>query len=168
MGRPTSACNRPPTARRVRKGLALAARLWGEYTCRQSRPANSVAVWLSPLACVGSGRNTPAADARAVGRPAERKLKACGRVTGGFISRSLGRTVSGRLRRRFPLPSGLAVSRRSSTGGQKPVRPRRAAQQLNEADQPPRCCSEAILVGKVIGWWLAAYLGRWASRREKG
>ena len=105
---------------------------------------------------------------RTLGVPPREKLKACGRVTGGFISRSLGRTVSGRLRSRRPLPGGLAVNRHSSPNGQKRARLRRAAQQLNEADQPPRRCSEAILVGKVIGWWLAAYLGRWASRREKG
>ena len=48
--------------------LALAACRRGEYTCRQSRPANGVAVRLSSLACRVIGRNTAAADARAVGR----------------------------------------------------------------------------------------------------
>ena len=140
--------------------------LRGEYTCRQSCPANDVAVRVSLLGCRVIGRNTPAADARAVGRPAERKVESSGRVSRGFISRTKGRTVSGRLRRHRWLPGGLAVSGHSSTGEQKPARRRRAVQQLNEADQPPRRHSKAILGGRVIGRWLAAYLGRWAAHRH--
>jgi len=63
---PAHAADRLP--RRGLKGLALAACRRGEYTCRQSRPANDVAVRLSPVACCVVGRNTPVADARAVGR----------------------------------------------------------------------------------------------------
>ena len=66
---PAHAADRLP--RRVRSLLALASRRSAEYTCRQSCPANAVAVRLSLLARCGSWRNMPAADARAVGPPAQ-------------------------------------------------------------------------------------------------
>ena len=62
---PAHAADRLP--RRVRSLLALASRRSAEYTCRQSCLANDVAVRLSRLGYLGSGRKTPAADARAVG-----------------------------------------------------------------------------------------------------
>ena len=40
---------------------------------------------------------------------------------------------------------------------------RRAAQPLNEADQPPRRRSRVHLIRRVIAGWLAAYLDRWAA-----
>ena len=53
--------------RRVRKDLALASRLLEVYTCRQSCPARSVAVWQSLFARCVVGRKTAAADARPLG-----------------------------------------------------------------------------------------------------
>ena len=90
------------------------------------------------MACGGVSASRRSADTRAVGRPAESTVENSGRrVTGGFISRSTVRTISGRLRGPHSPSSGLAVSGHSSTGEQKPVRRRRAVQQLNEADVLP-------------------------------
>jgi len=59
---PAHAADRLP--RRVPSILALVSRLLVKYTCRQSHPANEVAVRLLPLACRVAGRKTSAADAR--------------------------------------------------------------------------------------------------------
>ena len=87
-----------------------------------------------------------------LGVPPREKLKACGRVTGGFISRSLGRTVSGRLRGPHSPSSGLAVSQRSSTDRRKPVGNGRAAQPAHAADRLPRRVPSILaLASRLLG-----------------
>jgi len=94
-----------------------------------------------------------------VGRPAEARVESSGRrVTSEFISRSLGRTVSGRLRRHHPLPGGLAVERRNSPDKHKLAGLRQAAQPAHAADRLPRRVLRSLALALCL---LAEYTCRY-------
>ena len=95
---PAHAADRLP--RRVLRCVALASCLWVEYTCRWVSPANGVAVRLSCLACRLIGRNTPAADARAVGRRGSSAILICEDSTARLARESInasGDQLTGRV-----------------------------------------------------------------------